>query len=67
VSRPTSVLRGRRRVAALLRDRREDLLGRWTRRVLEDPRVPEANRLSEPDLRDQVPMLLDRLVEVLER
>ena len=44
------------RLAALLRDRKEELIRCWTRRVLDDPMVPEANRLSEPELRDYVPM-----------
>jgi len=48
-----------------MRDRREELIRRWTKRVLEDPRVPEANRLAEPELRDEVPDLLDRLIDDL--
>ncbi|MFT3774646.1 MAG: sensor histidine kinase [Minicystis sp.] len=55
------------RLARLLRERREELIQVWTRRVLEDPRVPEANRLSEPELHDHVPEIIDELVGVLER
>jgi signal transduction histidine kinase len=53
-------------LAALLRRHKEDLLRRWTRRVLSDPRVPEASRLSEPELRDHIPRLIDRIVGCLE-
>jgi PAS domain S-box-containing protein len=56
----------RRRLAALLRHRREELIRRWTRRVLEDPRVPDATRLSEPELHDHIPELLDRIAEDIE-
>jgi signal transduction histidine kinase len=55
-----------RRLAALLRDRKEDLIERWTERVLGDPGVPEANRLSEPALRDHIPALIDRIARCLE-
>jgi signal transduction histidine kinase len=51
----------RRQIAALLRDRREELIATWTERVLADPGVPEANRLAAPDLRDHMPLLLDSL------
>ena len=45
---------------------RNVLISRWTRRVLEDPRVPKANRLSEPELRNQVPELLDSFIHDLD-
>jgi PAS domain S-box-containing protein len=61
-----STVQHRRRLAALLRNRREELMRRWTRRVMEDPRVPRAIRQSGPDLRDQVPSLLDGLAHDLE-
>lgn len=54
------------RIAALLRDRREELIATWTERVLADPRVPEANRLPTPELRDHMPLLLDSLAHDLE-
>ncbi len=56
----------RRQLAALLRDKKEDLIRRWTERVLEDPGVPEANRLSEPNLRDHIPILIDRIAKSIE-
>jgi signal transduction histidine kinase/ActR/RegA family two-component response regulator len=56
----------RPRLVALLRDRREELIRRWTQRVVEDPRVPDASRLSEPELRDHVPELLDRIADDVE-
>lgn len=52
-------------VAALLRDKKEELLRQWTCRVLDDPKVPQANRLSEPDLRDHIPKLINRMIEAL--
>jgi signal transduction histidine kinase len=55
-----------RRLAALLRDRRDELLTTWTQRVIHDPRVPEASRLTEPDLRDHLPELLDDVIHRLE-
>ncbi len=54
------------RLAGLLKARREQLLSNWTRRVVEDPRVPEAGRLAEPDLRDHLPQLLDEVILRLE-
>jgi signal transduction histidine kinase len=53
-------------LVVLLRDRKEDLVQQWTRRVLDDPSVPEANRLSEPELRDDIPRLIDRITKCLE-
>jgi signal transduction histidine kinase len=55
-----------RRLAALLRERREELIQRWTERVLRDPRLGDANRLSEPELHDHVPQIIDELGRVLE-
>jgi signal transduction histidine kinase len=52
-------------VAALLESRKEQVVEKWTRRVLEDPEVPEAERLPEPELRDHVPALIDRIVRLL--
>ena len=54
------------RLAALLRDRKEELIRQWTERILSDPAVPEAKRLSEPELRDHAPALIDRIVGCLE-
>lgn len=57
---------GPTQLAALLRDRKETLIREWEQRVLGDPAVPEARRLSEPQLRDHVPRLIDHLVDALE-
>jgi signal transduction histidine kinase len=59
-------LRSAHLLASLLKQHREELLATWTRRVIEDPRVPEANRLAEPDLRDHLPALLDEVILRLE-
>ena len=56
----------RSRLAALLRDRKEELIDQWRQRVLSDPAVPEANRPSDPDLRDHMPALLDAVLCDLE-
>jgi signal transduction histidine kinase len=53
------------RLAELLGTRRELLIERWTSRVLADPAVPEANRLSEPALRNHLPGFIDRLIDAL--
>src|SRR5687768_5889122 len=53
-------------LARLLRDRRSSLFAVWTRRVLEDPAVPQANRMSEPALRDHLPLWVDQLIAALE-
>jgi signal transduction histidine kinase len=58
--------KSRRRLSTLLHDRKEELIRQWTRRVLDDPSVPEANRLNAPDLRDHIPALIDCLAEDLE-
>ncbi len=56
---------GRAPLAVILDQRRDVLLATWTRRVLEDPAVPEANRLSKPALRDHIPALLDDVIDAL--
>jgi signal transduction histidine kinase len=55
------------RLAQLLATRREVLIERWSARVLADPAVPEANRLSTPALRNHIPGFVDRLIEALLR
>ena len=57
---PTSPL------AALLRAQRDDLIQRWTRRVLDDPSVPQARRLNRPRLLDHIPELLKCLIDALD-
>ena len=58
--------RGRRTtLIELLRTKKEVLLERWMQRVLGDPSVPEANRLSEPMLLDHIPALLEQLTVTL--
>ncbi|WP_394851179.1 ATP-binding protein [Pendulispora rubella] len=53
----------RGRLAKLLRKERQVLLDRWLDRVLEDPNIPTANKLARPALEDNMPTLLDRLIE----
>lgn len=48
-------------LAELLVTDRDEILQRWTRRVLEDPAVPDANHLSKPALEDHIPRLLEKL------
>jgi signal transduction histidine kinase len=55
-----------RRLAAFLREHREELIQTWTRRVLDDPRLGSANRLTEPDLHDHIPEIIDEIVRVLD-
>lgn len=54
-------------LASLLRRRKDDLIQRWTVRVLNDPDVPQANRLDRPRLIDHIPEILDVLIRGLER
>src|SRR5262249_21150975 len=66
----TTMIRGEPpspRIAELLATRREILIERWTSRVLADPAVPEANRLSAPALRNQLPGFIDHLIDALLR
>lgn len=49
------------RLGALLLAQKEVLMRQWTARVLADPEVPEANRLTEPELRDHIPTFIDEL------
>ena len=53
------------RIASLLHEHHELLIEQWIQLVLRDPDVPEANRLSELDLRDHIPRLLARMRELL--
>jgi len=52
-------------ISALLRDNKDALLQRWMGRVLEDPKIPAANRLSEPELRDHMPGVIDNIIGAL--
>jgi signal transduction histidine kinase len=54
------------RLAQLLRAKRDAILKSWRHAVLADPNVPQANRLTEPALRDSVPQLVDSLIAALE-
>ncbi len=56
----------RQKLARLLREGKEELIARWTRRVLEEPRVPGASALTEPELHGELPELLDGIVEELD-
>jgi signal transduction histidine kinase len=53
------------RLAWLLVNFREELMERWGQRVLDDPSIQSANRLSTPALEDHIPELIDRLLERL--
>jgi signal transduction histidine kinase len=55
-----------RRWAELIASARAQLIERWTRWVIEDPSIPEANRLSRPELVDHLPRLIDNIVAELE-
>ena len=54
------------RLAALLLEQKDALLDQWSDRVLADPEVPEANRLTHPELRDHIPRFIDQLARSLE-
>jgi signal transduction histidine kinase len=56
-----------KRLAEILSAQREDILAKWRHCVLEDPNVPQANRLAEPALRDSVPQLVASLIAALEQ
>jgi signal transduction histidine kinase len=53
-------------LAVLLREQSTQLLERWRQRVLEDPAVPAADRLSQPSLLDHFPALVARLARGLD-
>jgi signal transduction histidine kinase len=55
-----------RELASFLRARSEELLARWVQEVLQEPVAPEAQRLPEPGLRDEVPRLIDCLASAVE-
>lgn len=61
----SSRILSRRDLATLVRDRKEELLQRWSRRVRADPSVPEANQLTELELRNDIPSLIDSIVSCL--
>jgi len=50
---------------AHLRGCKDDLLARWRKRVLEDPGVPQADRLPQPLLDDHIPEFVDHLIACL--
>lgn len=51
-------------IAALLRERRDELLSRWRDQVRE---LPSAKDLTVPALEDHIPALIDELCELLEK
>lgn len=55
-----------RRIAAILRTRRDRILDRWISLVLDDERVPHAREISREELLDFVPVLLDQVISALE-
>jgi signal transduction histidine kinase len=54
-------------LCAFLRSHRDALIQQWREHVLRDPRIPLAATLSEEQLLDHFPDLLDRLVAFLEQ
>lgn len=52
-------------ITARLRSCERDVLERWTRRVLEDPRATKAQRAGGPMLAREVPQLFEDLLEAL--
>jgi signal transduction histidine kinase len=53
------------RLSWLLSEKRDALVERWAQRILLDPEVPSANRLSRPALEDHIPTLVARLLHRL--
>ena len=51
------------RLGWLLVEKRDALVERWAQRILSDPEVPSANRLSRPALEDHIPTLVTRLLQ----
>lgn len=54
------------RIARIVRDRRADILARWMSQVRADDTIPSARSLTDAELLDHTPTLLDELVAVLE-
>ncbi|WP_394846775.1 sensor histidine kinase [Pendulispora brunnea] len=48
--------------AGFLHKNRNLLIERWVQRVVNDPEIPAANKLSRPALEDDVPILVDLLI-----
>lgn len=55
------------RLAQLIKDKKERILKLWKTKVLEDPDIPSANKLTEPLLTDHMPAFLDELAEGLSK
>src|SRR4051794_28571804 len=53
------------RLSTLLGLEKEPLIQRWTARLRSDARIPHAHALSEIELRDHIPTLVDELIESL--
>jgi signal transduction histidine kinase/FixJ family two-component response regulator len=53
------------RLASLLREHKEPLLHEWMERARSDPKVPKASGLSDEDLRNHIPKLMDELIASL--
>ncbi len=56
-----------RELERFLQAHKENLIQHWTRRVIEDPEVPEASRLNRPALIDHIPRIFDRLLYALKK
>ena len=52
-------------IAKMLREGKEELIGDWISRVRSDPAIPQAHTLDEEALRDNIPRLIDALVDSL--
>jgi signal transduction histidine kinase len=59
--RPTLVSR----IAAMLRNRQDELIDEWIARVRDDPAIPQARCLDEEALRNNVPMIVEALIASL--
>ena len=55
-----------KRLAQVLRSKRELILEQWRHAVVNDKAVPRAAELSAPALRDHVPKILDAIIEALD-
>ncbi|MGK3967666.1 ATP-binding protein [Sorangium sp. So ce118] len=53
------------RALSLLRERKDELMRRWTSRIRDDPKIPQARALNDEDLRNYTPKLLEDLIDSL--
>src|SRR5688572_21260185 len=55
------------RITVLLRERSEDIIHRWMVRVRGTPKIHRARALTDEELRDYTPKLLEDLIDSLAR